>query len=118
MINSDTQELVALLERLDSFTLLTSTDIKTYTAKTPHGDEVTVSYQVNTNINGMFGDDAVFQAILTVGANKRTFVHFGATCQATNALIVRYVRKQVRICEDYVRTLDSNISERVNTLLG
>ena len=108
------KELNEFLGKLDACKVLGGIDNKTFTILSPQGEELRVSYYIKTDENGLLNDDLVFQAVMTVGSDKRCMAHFGATNGAENQRIVRWVQLRVRAIEyardEEVRAIDDAVS--------
>jgi len=109
------KELNEFLGKLDACKVLGRIDKKTITILSPQGDELRVSYYIKTDENGLMNDDLVFQAVMTVGTDKRCMAHFGATNGAENQAIVRWVQSKARAIEnardEEVRAIDSVVTQ-------
>lgn len=110
------KELNEFLGKLDACEVLGAVDNKTITILSPlGGHKLRVSYYIKTDENGLMNDDLVFQAVMTVGSDKRNMAHFGASNGKENQAIVRWVQAKIRACEDArdkeVRAIDDAVSQ-------
>ena len=109
------KELNEFLGKLDACKVLGAIDNTTITILSPQGDELRVSYYIKTDENGLMNDDLVFQAVMSVGSDKRNMAHFGATNGKENQAIVRWVQAKARAIEDArdeeVRAIDDAVSQ-------
>lgn len=112
------KELNEFLGKLDTCKVLGAIDKKTITILSPlGGHELAVSYRIQTDENGLHNDDLVFQAVMTVGTDKRCMMQFGATNGAENQAIVRWVHAKVRAVENARYDQESKVDTAVNQWL-
>lgn len=92
-------ELKNILVKLEACKVLGRIDRKTISILSPQGDEVQVSYRINTDSSNLRTEDLTFQAVLTIGQEGRCMYTFGAETPGENNAIVRWVTEQAQRIE-------------------